>query len=291
MIKLVRVDHRLLHGQVAMAWTQSLDVDCMLIANDAIMKDEIRKTTLKLAKPNGVKLVMKNIEDSITALHVDLSQCIFHEDSTTKKCDVNVYDGERDYIRADEGKNWAHTTRIRDCDVDYLRDFDVVHTSCNAKLHEDVHKLQDLAAMVTFDFSVKDKYRTHEFLELTCPYLELGQFSCEHMETDAIRELMQKVYGHGCRNVVATMGERGQMFYNGREFVEGKARYVKALDTMGAGDSFIAAVIVSLLNQGWRKGTTLTGDAVRQALQDGASYSAKNCLRGGGFGFRNLIEE
>lgn len=42
MIKLVRVDHRLLHGQVAMAWTQSLDVDCMLIANDAIMKDEIR---------------------------------------------------------------------------------------------------------------------------------------------------------------------------------------------------------------------------------------------------------
>ena len=130
------------------------------------------------------------IRDALTALHVDLSQCIFHEDSTTKKCDVNVYDGERDYIRADEGKNWAHTTRIRDCDVDYLRDFDVVHTSCNAKLHEDVHKLQDLAAMVTFDFSVKDKYRTHEFLELTCPYLELGQFSCEHMETDAIRELM-----------------------------------------------------------------------------------------------------
>ena len=41
----------------------------MLIANDAIMKDEIRKTTLKLAKPNGVKLVMKNIEDSITALN------------------------------------------------------------------------------------------------------------------------------------------------------------------------------------------------------------------------------
>lgn len=25
MIKLLRVDHRLLHGQVAMAWTQSLD--------------------------------------------------------------------------------------------------------------------------------------------------------------------------------------------------------------------------------------------------------------------------
>lgn len=69
MIKLLRVDHRLLHGQVAMAWTQSLDVDCMLIANDAVVKDEIRKTTMKLAKPNGVKLVIKNIEDSIAALN------------------------------------------------------------------------------------------------------------------------------------------------------------------------------------------------------------------------------
>lgn len=28
MIKLLRVDHRLLHGQIAMAWTQSLDSDC-----------------------------------------------------------------------------------------------------------------------------------------------------------------------------------------------------------------------------------------------------------------------
>ena len=69
MIKLVRVDHRLLHGQVAMAWTQALDVDCMLIANDSVVNDDIRKTTLKLAKPNGVKLVIKNIEDSIAALN------------------------------------------------------------------------------------------------------------------------------------------------------------------------------------------------------------------------------
>lgn len=61
MIKLLRVDHRLLHGQVAMAWTQSLDSDCILIANDAVVNDNIRKTTMKLAKPNGVKLVMKNI--------------------------------------------------------------------------------------------------------------------------------------------------------------------------------------------------------------------------------------
>lgn len=69
MIKLLRVDHRLLHGQVAFSWTTSLAADCILIANDAVLNDSLRKTTIKMAKPNGVKLVMKTIEDSITAIN------------------------------------------------------------------------------------------------------------------------------------------------------------------------------------------------------------------------------
>ncbi|MGM0168306.1 PTS system mannose/fructose/sorbose-specific IIB component [Enterococcus sp. AZ135] len=68
MILLTRVDHRLLHGQVAFSWTQGLGADCILIANDDVPTNEIRKTTIKLAKPQGVKLVIKNIEDSIAAL-------------------------------------------------------------------------------------------------------------------------------------------------------------------------------------------------------------------------------
>ena len=69
MIQCLRVDYRLLHGQTALAWTQSLGADCILIANDALMRDDIQKATLKLAKPSGVKLVMKNIEDSIAAIN------------------------------------------------------------------------------------------------------------------------------------------------------------------------------------------------------------------------------
>lgn len=284
MIKLVRVDHRLLHGQVAMAWTQSLDVDCMLIANDAIMKDEIRKTTLKLAKPNGVKLVMKNIEDSITALHVDLSQCIFHEDSTTKKCDVNVYDGERDYIRADEGKNWAHTTRIRDCDVDYLRDFDVVHTSCNAKLHEDVHKLQDLAAV--------------------CPDITIAFFSGKDLGEEKLKELLHRcVHGYGCRLAVTTIGSRGAIVYNGRKYYR-KLPYnfeAPVADTTGAGDSWITAFISSYIENKGRMDRLheeqlpdFTRQADREDYEDqliefsmcaGNLLARHNCLVEGSFGY------
>ena len=69
MVLMTRVDCRLLHGQTAVSWTSGLGADCILIANDAVVKDDLRKPTMKLAKPSGTKLVIKNIEDSITALN------------------------------------------------------------------------------------------------------------------------------------------------------------------------------------------------------------------------------
>lgn len=68
MITLLRVDHRLLHGKVAFSWTQYVGADCILIANDNVPDDELRKTTIKLAKPPSVKLVIKNINDSIESI-------------------------------------------------------------------------------------------------------------------------------------------------------------------------------------------------------------------------------
>lgn len=68
MIKLVRVDHRLLHGQVAFAWTKYVDADCILIASDALVKDELRMAAMWMARPTGIKLVMKTIDDSVKAL-------------------------------------------------------------------------------------------------------------------------------------------------------------------------------------------------------------------------------
>ena len=69
MIKLLRVDHRLLHGQVAFSWTNSVKADCILVASDQVVNDDIWKTTLKLGKPSGVKLVIKNMQDAIEAIN------------------------------------------------------------------------------------------------------------------------------------------------------------------------------------------------------------------------------
>ena len=49
MIKLFRIDHRLLHGQVAFSWTKSIGADCILVADDEATTNSLKMTTLRLA--------------------------------------------------------------------------------------------------------------------------------------------------------------------------------------------------------------------------------------------------
>ena len=67
-IKLFRIDHRLLHGQVGFSWVRSIGADCILIADDDSATDSLKMATLRLAKPQGIKLVVKTVEDSIKAI-------------------------------------------------------------------------------------------------------------------------------------------------------------------------------------------------------------------------------
>ena len=69
MIELCRVDHRLLHGQVAFSWCNAINADAILIASDSVAIDEIRMATIRLAQPNGIKLVIKSIKDSINSIN------------------------------------------------------------------------------------------------------------------------------------------------------------------------------------------------------------------------------
>jgi mannose/fructose/N-acetylgalactosamine-specific phosphotransferase system component IIB len=68
MIKLTRIDDRLVHGQVAFTWVPSLGIDCLLVANDQVAKDDFQKMTLGLAKPANVKLFVRSLEDAIQFL-------------------------------------------------------------------------------------------------------------------------------------------------------------------------------------------------------------------------------
>ncbi|WP_276210926.1 PTS sugar transporter subunit IIB [Heyndrickxia coagulans] len=64
MISLVRIDDRLLHGQVAYGWTSSLGVNVILVVNDEAKNDQMKAMALNLAKPNQVKLYIRGVAES-----------------------------------------------------------------------------------------------------------------------------------------------------------------------------------------------------------------------------------
>ena len=50
------VDERLIHGQVATVWTNTVGAQRIMVVNDAAVKDQLQIGALKMAKPAGVKL-------------------------------------------------------------------------------------------------------------------------------------------------------------------------------------------------------------------------------------------
>lgn len=52
---LARIDTRLLHGQVATAWTKSVQPTRIIVVSDNVAKDELRKSMIEQAAPPGVK--------------------------------------------------------------------------------------------------------------------------------------------------------------------------------------------------------------------------------------------
>ena len=66
-IKLVRIDDRLIHGQVATVWSKQTGVNRIFVVNDDVAQDEFRKKLLKQATPPGIKANIITIQKMIEA--------------------------------------------------------------------------------------------------------------------------------------------------------------------------------------------------------------------------------
>lgn len=59
MIIQIRVDDRLIHGQIAVVWSKQFNTTHMVVANDKAAKNEVQQMTLKMATPNGIKVLIE----------------------------------------------------------------------------------------------------------------------------------------------------------------------------------------------------------------------------------------
>ena len=64
MIKHLRIDNRLIHGQVAVVWQKYIDAKAIIVCNDKVAGDPIQKMALPLAA-RGSKVLVLSIADML----------------------------------------------------------------------------------------------------------------------------------------------------------------------------------------------------------------------------------
>lgn len=69
MIALFRIDYRLLHFQTASVWPNKIGADTIMIANDGVVKDQMRIGLIKMMAPKGLKLRICSIAKAVSYLN------------------------------------------------------------------------------------------------------------------------------------------------------------------------------------------------------------------------------
>lgn len=69
MIKQLRIDNRLVHGEVIALWLPSLSADTLVLADDMTAKTPMMSMAMQLAKPKGIEMPILSIDDAISYLN------------------------------------------------------------------------------------------------------------------------------------------------------------------------------------------------------------------------------
>ncbi|MCI5800818.1 MAG: PfkB family carbohydrate kinase [Oscillospiraceae bacterium] len=208
------------------------------------------------------------LEDTLRGAGVDVSRS-HHERGSSGYALVELRDGDR--VFTDWNRSCAldeHPFCFTEEELRYAAGFDVVSTSYASRLSpEQISRLHGAGARVSHDFN--DDF-TQRQLEEIAPYTEFAMLSCGHLPEEELERLGRTVTDLGARRAVMTLGSRGAALYEEGRLLRVPARKAEAVDTMGAGDSFIAAFLVSWMDQENTRG----GADPEQALRDAAAHAA-----------------
>ncbi|MGX7025027.1 PTS system mannose/fructose/N-acetylgalactosamine-transporter subunit IIB [Vagococcus hydrophili] len=73
-VRLVRIDDRLIHGQVATTWSKQMGIDRILVISDVAANNQLRKLLLKQAAPAGIRVNVISVARMIEVYQSDILQ-------------------------------------------------------------------------------------------------------------------------------------------------------------------------------------------------------------------------
>lgn len=150
-----------------------------------------------------------------------------------------------------------------DADITFAASHDLVHTALWGMAEDALPKIREKSkAIISFDYADR---LDHELVEKTLPVVDIGFYSYHNGRDQFIEDFLKDKVQRGMKVAVATFGEDGSVAYDGKEFITGGIYPAQVVNTVGAGDSFIAGFLAEYLQ----------GSSLASCLDLGAKVAAE----------------
>ncbi len=235
--------------------------------------------------------------DSLKALQVDVSHARVC-DGVTSGDIVVVEGGDRIFTCYDRTIIDGYPLAFDAGDLSYINGFDVIHSSIySVFVPGEFEKLCGLGKIVSYDFSIE---WDDACLKKMCPLVQYSFLSCSHISEKRTIEALKNAVDYGSAVAVGTRGLDGSLLYDGAQLYRQRAYETSVVDTLGAGDSFIARFLLTYLEgikllERCRQGIAGIGYAENDlahylerlsnaSLSQAALFAAWSCQKEGAFG-------
>jgi fructoselysine 6-kinase len=221
----------------------------------------------------GTDRAAEHVRKTADELGIDTSHCIT-ADGPNGRAELKLEDGERIFLGSNEGgiAKSVPMDFVFD-DPDFLESFDLIHTSAYSYIDPYLERFGSLDCPLSYDFS--DDFGAAAALAL-CRHVDIGFFSCAEFEESETTGLLEAAVARGAGLAAATRGAGDAIVYDGQHWFRQAPVTVEPVDTLGAGDAFIAAFLVNYVTGG--------ESGLEQALERAAAFAARICQVEGAFG-------
>ena len=210
--------------------------------------------------PVGDDAYGKIMLDAIAAKGVDVSH-LHVKPGKTAVSQVELIDGERVFGDYEEGVLETYT--LSEEDMDFICTHDVVICDLWGKVEGQYKDLKAKGMVTAFDCANRPE---DEASQVAMPYTDYLFFSSDDADTPELREQIKAYYAKGPKLVITMMGEAGSLCYDGKEFHKyGIVPCDALVDTMGAGDSYIAGFLFGIVE----------GLSIEEAMYKGAANATE----------------
>lgn len=196
-------------------------------------------------------------------------------------CHVTLVDGDRVFVSSNEGGIRGEARYVLDrFGLEYVRQFDVVHTGNYCFTERQLPKLAETGVPVSFDFSDDSP---DSYVEELAPYVDFAFMSCGELTEGEAEDRLRWVHGLGPEVVVATRGSEGSLAFDGDRVWHQVIKPVEHLvDTMAAGDTFLSGFVVSWIDL--TKRGVGADERMERSLDFAATAAARACGWSGSWG-------